>query len=341
MKPSLEDIILKIETNLGPVNKECIFCGKPLTYKQILKKSYPCQYIGPNITCGSKECCSKKNKQTCLARYGVQNAAKTEESKRKQVETQIKRYDGITGYCMNNNREKQKKTCFEKYGVEKYSQQKDFSDKIRSNNQYINRNITDDPIKYFGKNIISRKEFNDALINANCHQTFFNYVLRNYNILVKDSFRQNGEREIYEYILQLGIDRDDIKLNRNCFLENRLQLDIFVKSLNLGIEFNGDFWHQISRLKNYNKQLLKTELSEKNNIRLIHIWQSDWKNNQEYCKYVIKCYLDGKIPDTSIYNNRLPRDYFQTLDFPGSKIEEPIIEKSGEFDVYKTGYIIL
>jgi hypothetical protein len=42
MKPSLEDIILKIETNLGPVNKECIFCGKPLTYKQILKKSYPC-----------------------------------------------------------------------------------------------------------------------------------------------------------------------------------------------------------------------------------------------------------------------------------------------------------
>lgn len=85
--------------------------------------------------------------------------------------------------------------------------------------------------------------------------------------------------------------------------------------------------------------MYKTELCESKGIRLIHIWESEWNNNQDYVKYILDCYLNSIIPNYKCYN-KLSRDYFSTLDFPDNKIEEPVLEKSGNFDVYKTGYIL-
>ena len=152
---------------------------------------------------------------------------------------------------------------------------------------------------------------------------------------------QSYEFEIIDYI-------NNVKQVTTCMSDysiiQPLQLDIYIPDLKLAIEVNGDYWHSIKKQfekSKINRQILKTNLCEERGIRLIHIWEHEWLNNQDYCKYVIECYLSGKIPNISIYNGKLPRDYFQTLDFPDGKIEEPIIEKSGKFDVYKTGYIIL
>ena len=143
------------------------------------------------------------------------------------------------------------------------------------------------------------------------------------------------QEEIFDFIAN----KFNGYIKQNVVLD-KYDLDIYIPELKLAIEVNGDYWHSNNKLV-FNKQLVKTNIAESKGIRLIHIWEHEWKNNQDFCKYVIDCYLNGKIPDVSKYDGKLPRDYFSTLDFSGCKIEEPIIEKSGKYDIYKTGYIIL
>lgn len=158
----------------------------------------------------------------------------------------------------------------------------------------------------------------------------------------------------------IGVKKQKIELNVLNFIQNNYsgdvvngsfsiitpyQLDIYLPDLKLAIEVNGNYWHSIGRLS-FNKQLEKTELCECKGIRLIHIWEHEWRQNQEFIKELLKLYLENKVHQDEFYklleqfNRRLPRDYFSVLDFPG-EIEEPVLEKSGNFDVYKTGHIIL
>ena len=82
----------------------------------------------------------------------------------------------------------------------------------------------------------------------------------------------------------------DEKLINNFLIENGLttvtssksiispnQIDIFVPSHNLAIEYNGLYWHNETKV-NDDYHLNKTELCEKKGIRLIHIFEDEWVN---------------------------------------------------------------
>ena len=51
-----------------------------------------------------------------------------------------------------------------------------------------------------------------------------------------------------------------------------MELDIYIPSLNLAIEFNGGYWHS-EKFKDRNYHLLKYNLCKEKNIRLISIWE--------------------------------------------------------------------
>lgn len=352
----IKELVLKIENNLGPINQTCIICGKALTYKQIKRKSYKSQYTGPNLICGDLLCRAQKNKLTCLERYNVTNAAKLEQSKRKQVLTQIVRYGGITGYCKNNNREKIRKRIQSEKELQKQNRINlsknipinisDITDpKIlsvyKSNmTRNLNANIILNFKSYVGKDFINDDEFIFLLdIIGYKNKSSLYKVLRENNIkLINDSSINFYEKEIYCFCkskTQCNI----IQHSRTVLKD--FEFDLYIPELKFAIEFNGDYWHQIECInkKNKNYHLNKTELAESKGIRLIHIWESEWKTNKEYCKYVIEQYLNGNIPDDTRYNNKLPRDYFQVLDFPKYIIKEPDLERSGSYKVYKQGYL--
>lgn len=66
---------------------------------------------------------------------------------------------------------------------------------------------------------------------------------------------------------------------------NPLELDIYVPSLNLAIEFNGNYWHSYPKKpKTYHTE--KSRICEDKGIRLIHIYEYQWNNLETREKFL-------------------------------------------------------
>ena len=64
------------------------------------------------------------------------------------------------------------------------------------------------------------------------------------------------------------------------------ELDIYLPELNLAFEFNGTYWHnELYKSKKYHKE--KSDLCDKLNIQLIHIYEDDWLYKQDIIKSMI------------------------------------------------------
>lgn len=86
------------------------------------------------------------------------------------------------------------------------------------------------------------------------------------------------------------------ELNVNIILKDKsvikpYELDILIPAKNIAIEFNGLRWHCDKFKENKNYHLLKTELCEKQNIRLIHIFEDEWHDKQDIVKSRLKSIL--------------------------------------------------
>ena len=76
------------------------------------------------------------------------------------------------------------------------------------------------------------------------------------------------------------------------------ELDIYSVKQNIAVEYNGLYWHS-EEYKDTNYHLNKTELCEKQGIRLIHIFEDEWLYKQEIVKSRLKSILG--IIDNKIY----------------------------------------
>ena len=86
------------------------------------------------------------------------------------------------------------------------------------------------------------------------------------------------ENEVREFIQQLGI----ITVDNKRQLQG-LEIDIYCPEYNIGIEFNGLFWHNEARVgKKYH--VTKTNLAETAGIRLIHIFEDEWEHKRDIVK---------------------------------------------------------
>ena len=341
-------------------NHECVLycknCKKNLTFKQIQKKKQFCCF-----KCGEKERI-KKTEQTLLEKHGVKNAYLINREKQKEA---CRLKYGTDYYVQTEEfKEKYKQSCLEKYGVDNISKVKNLNknrdyliipekrekylQKVRTTykeNSKLNYNIIDNLqdfiLEEYKTDIVTREIFVDLIVKTGLSESHLGKYLNRLKIKRKKCTVQKPELELREFIQNNT--KMDIIFN-NKMIIYPFELDIYIPQLNLAIEFNGDYWHSVN-VQEYNKQLYKTEQCEQKGIRLIHIWDSDWDSNKEFIQSLLKLYLKNKVNSSEFqkliehFNGRLPRDYFQTLDFPEYKIEEPILEKSGNFDVYKTGYL--
>jgi hypothetical protein len=100
-------------------------------------------------------------------------------------------------------------------------------------------------------------------------------------------FVSNAENEVAEFIENLDI---NIRRNvRNVIINN--ELDIYIPDKKIAIEYNGLYWHS-SEYKNKNYHKNKLELCEKNNIKLIQIFEDEWLNKKDIVKNRLKNILD-------------------------------------------------
>ena len=134
------------------------------------------------------------------------------------------------------------------------------------------------------------------------------------------------------------IDPNDIEVGTFKIIPPR-QLDIFIKSKKIGIEFNGTFYHSIEHGTKVGYHLMKTTMCEELGIKLIHIWEDEWIYQNRMVKDFIVDAINGALNieqylskrddglfevDRSKFNKCMIPDYFEIV----GEIQPEIIQRS-------------
>lgn len=295
----------------------CGYCDKQLKFKRSLNEGYG---IFCSIPCTNKsEVHIKKVKNTNNQLYGGNAPISSETIKNKIKNTNIKKY-GVDNIFKNLEYIKEKTII--KYGIDHISKLESTKEKIKQTNfeRYnestpllLDENRTKSQIerlkkfdeKYESLNVIINSGITIEIICDVCNQ---NYEI-NRNVLYS-RFENNvnpcticnpvnelvsiKEKEFMLFLTSLNI---EFESNNRTILGGR-EIDIYIPSHNLAIEFNGLYYHS-ELFKNRNYHLNKTLDCESKGIQLIHIFEDEWDYKREIVQSRIKNLL--KISDQKIY----------------------------------------
>lgn len=298
----------------------------------------------------SQEWFRNKVKSTNLEKYGVESVLQSDEIKNKIKQTNLEKY-GVEWFTqVPEFQEYVKQANLEKLGVEYTMQSPEIKEKIKQNNleKYgVEWYFQQDAFRYNYRNYFLelygvQNPMKVKEISKRAKET----TIKRYGCFpVPQSVYINSqkmEQDVTEFIKKYENNFSLIKNDRKIL--NGKEIDIYIPELKLGIEFNGDYWHSnVYKISNYH--LNKTLLAESKGIRLIHIWEHEWLQNKGFIKSLLTLYLENKVLQNEFqellepFKNRLPRDYFSTLDFPG-EIELPQEEMINDHIIEKTGYIL-
>lgn len=149
----------------------------------------------------------------------------------------------------------------------------------------------------------------------------------------------NKEIELFNFCKKYN---DNIIKSDRCIIYP-YELDIVIPDKKLAIEFNGNFYHDITHI-NDNYHLNKIIKCNKKGYRLIHIWEDEWDNNKKEIKEKLidifnseeklTFYEQELILDRSWYNNIIIPNYILYKELP------PIRIKRKNYIVEDCGYLI-
>lgn len=250
-----------------------------------------------------------KTKQTLIERYGVDSATKIPSAIEMSKKKILEKYGVEYTFQAKEVKDKIKQTLIERYGVDNVSRNKEIHEKqtisiikkkrqqsydiFIKNNEYVellsDRETYIDDInqklkwkcKKCGHVFISEKDTN------------FHSVARCPICYPRNYFGQ--EKDLFDFISKFG--NFEILRNDRQTISPK-ELDIYIPSKKLAIEFDGLYWHSTQMNCNTSYHLQKTKLCESKGIQLIHIFEDEWNSKQDIVKDRIKSILG--IYDTKI-----------------------------------------
>lgn len=226
--------------------------------------------------------------KTCQEKYGVNNPSHAEGARRKLSIKNTKN--------AQERLKKAKQTNLEKYGVENYFQSenviehnsikyKEIEEKIHT----IGGILTKELAIYFNKDITTIVRILERL-NIKKELERFYYtdnkgleILKEYFDKTKYQSTSHQEKELTDFIK--SIYKDEVIENTKSII-SPMELDIYIPSKNLAIEFDGLYWHS-ELYKDNNYHLNKTKLCNSQGIDLIHVFEDDWIERTEIVKSII------------------------------------------------------
>lgn len=105
--------------------------------------------------------------------------------------------------------------------------------------------------------------------------------------------RSKEEKQLFEYVKSLCSNR--LVANGHRDIIPPYELDIYIKDLKLAFEYNGSYWHQYDEEdpNSIYYHLNKTKLCEEHGIRLVHIFDDEWINENAKTKELIKSIVEN------------------------------------------------
>lgn len=100
--------------------------------------------------------------------------------------------------------------------------------------------------------------------------------------------RSKGEKELCDFIK--SIYSGEVLENTRKFIGGK-ELDIYLPELKLAFEYNGEYLHKIHEEKEPGYHKNKQKACEENGVKLIEVWENDWKKNNQQIKDLISKHL--------------------------------------------------
>ena len=253
-----------------------------------------------------KKVSSKKSVITRYEKAGGKDKY-NEEQKVKSDQTKIKKYGSLEKFY-KERQDKIENTNLTKYGF-KYKRTADL--------------VKDHSLKYLEvwkskeESINYLKSFKDKptvdvlALNLNCSLNNIYLWIEKYSLgsFIKNT-KSRKEEELLNYLKTFNLDI----ITRDRKVINPLELDIYIPSKKLAIEFNGNYWHANENLKDKFYHFNKSLECEKRGIRLIHIYEYQWKdsNKRDILKSIIKNAIG--VNDKIIYARKCEIKYLNKND---------------------------
>lgn len=267
---------------------------------------HKCKVCGKNVGFSLKY---KKFNSYCDNRC----KAKDNDIKNKRIKTLKDKYGTSAIMDIPEFRSKIDATNLRKFGNKNYFASEAFADTRKTNLDRLNIQCRDK-----GYNSILKKCETVNLIPLFTKEDYIDNKDAKYERLLKwkcldcgktfEAYYANGllpvcdchktkhsmQNEVEDYILSILGNNIQIKRDDRSII-SPLELDIYIPSLKIAIEFDGKYWHNSERIsKNYH--LNKTKLCEEKGIKLIHIFEWEWNNPvvRELIQKRLKNLLDKK-----------------------------------------------
>lgn len=106
-----------------------------------------------------------------------------------------------------------------------------------------------------------------------------------------------GEIELREFIISLIGEKNIVIHDRKILAGN--ELDIYIPSKSIAFEYDGLYWHSEKKKVDKNYHLYKTRMCNEIGVRLIHIFEDEWRDKKDICKSRISNILG--VTENKIY----------------------------------------
>ena len=326
---------LKTEEEGNCQNPKCPKGNPPTTF-QSLTKGYSvgccnsCSQSVPKIK--QKTAQSRKDnntiekakttrENTLMDRYGTDNPMKVKEFKEKSSRNHDRKASQIV----------REKNLLEKYGVDNVMKIGRISDKQNVKLIENSKDIVIEKLNNIGLDVINYTKCSGTC-SLKCKVCGFEFEDRPAWLLYNDrnSCRNCNKRiygkmenEVYEYCKQYF---DDIIQNTRSLLGDRREIDIFIPNINLGIEFNGLYWHsELMGMSSSNHQKKTIDCQEKG-IKLLQIFEDEWIEKQAIVKSILKAKMNIIDVENTYYarkckiinvDNKTAQDFYNTNHIQG------------------------
>ena len=227
----------------------------------------------------------EKKAKSAIDSFGVDCVLKSPDIKKKISRTNLQKYGYENPIKSTIVKEKIKETCKEKYNRDFHSQ-KHISEE--------NFSILNSKEKLIELHEIQKKSQGEIAKELGVAQTTISDYFILHGIETKYFYSSSGERELFAFIQNIFPDAEHN--NRSAI---GTELDCFIPSIKLAIEFNGIYWHSEKykdRFYHYNKM----KKCNDNGIKLINIYETEWEENKELIKLKL-LHIFNKSPTNKIY----------------------------------------
>lgn len=144
----------------------------------------------------------------------------------------------------------------------------------------LNKKISFEELKLRASKYTSRSDFENG--DSNGYQVAQKRGIIDEICPPKMQGVSKAEKELLAWLQTLSADFKTLRF------KNDYELDAYSDSLKLGIEYNGHYFHSESTGKSSTYHLKKTKYFEALGIRVIHIWEYEWRDRQEQVKDFIR-----------------------------------------------------